>query len=814
VDRIRVEDFASYERADVSLRDLGKTVSIYGSTGAGKTTLFIDAITCALYGRAYGERTESSRKWVIPRGKESAKVLVDFTWSDRRYRIRRLIRPYRDEARLYTLEKDTEVPLADGSRAVEQKVEEIIGFDYTTFLNTIVVRQGEVALLLDAKPQERRNVFLGAFAIDFTKYQKKADEKREKSQLNITKLVEGERLLLENLAGEGKIRETLKQNQEKDRITNSQKSEVDKSLRQVRSEARVRQRELLRIGKRLALATKEEQHLEEQRRASRKLEQEIERLQKDQQELRQIEVKIRKFESALSRITNVKPKLVEIQQSDYLIKELSNQLRELMPRARKVDLLERHLVRALDAQRKLPKVAEVLKKTENEHIAIRSELSRIQGQLDVTKKALDTLKTARKVGKEAFCPICKTPLTDKKVADAKRHLIKEVNSLKPKIKQLILRKQELHKQVTAFEREHQSLLKVAARSDLLKVQLADTQQARKQVGELRKRIEEERGRLVQMREDVKIVLGRILVPEEAEQEGDHLRQQLEAVKLKTEEFRAVPGKLVSAKQQRQQIGRKIRSLELKVRKAEPLKAREKELTGVITRLEEREGQVTKQAEGLERQLGELESERRILRQQLEDIRRDKQHLKELQKSLEQQRFLSTVYEYLYSVVFHEKGLPLVLIRGLLEHVEARAKDYLQRLLPMFDLSITIDDEGRVNIEIFDGGQFRRLETYSGGEKTLIGFVIRLAIARAMAFRVGAQPPKCLIIDEGFGPLSAEFRQEVFKALAELVKEYEQIVVISHMEEIREHPAFTNHVRVFKDEHQVSHLELHTLPQNY
>jgi len=100
-----------------------------------------------------------------------------------------------------------------------------------------------------------------------------------------------------------------------------------------------------------------------------------------------------------------------------------------------------------------------------------------------------------------------------------------------------------------------------------------------------------------------------------------------------------------------------------------------------------------------------------------------------------------------------------------------------------------------------------LETYSGGERTLLGFMVRLAIARAMAFVMRALPPACLIIDEGFGSLSAGFRQEVIRTLMELSADYQQIVVISHMEDIRGYPGFVARVRIWKDKNQVSHVAI-------
>ena len=68
LEKIKVENFATYKKAELNLNQLGSTISVFGSTGAGKTTFFVDAITLALYGRAYGQLekkygTLEMRKW-------------------------------------------------------------------------------------------------------------------------------------------------------------------------------------------------------------------------------------------------------------------------------------------------------------------------------------------------------------------------------------------------------------------------------------------------------------------------------------------------------------------------------------------------------------------------------------------------------------------------------------------------------------------------------------------------------------------------------------------------------------------------------
>ncbi|MCR8433652.1 MAG: hypothetical protein NDP24_05450, partial [Crenarchaeota archaeon] len=88
------------------------------------------------------------------------------------------------------------------------------------------------------------------------------------------------------------------------------------------------------------------------------------------------------------------------------------------------------------------------------------------------------------------------------------------------------------------------------------------------------------------------------------------------------------------------------------------------------------------------------------------------------------------------------------------------------------------------------------------------FAIRLAIGELITqiFSI-TRRPKFLIIDEGFGMLDEENRELVANAIVRLQEEgiYEQIIVISHQQDLREHPAFRTIIEISKDSQNVSRI---------
>jgi exonuclease SbcC len=100
-------------------------------------------------------------------------------------------------------------------------------------------------------------------------------------------------------------------------------------------------------------------------------------------------------------------------------------------------------------------------------------------------------------------------------------------------------------------------------------------------------------------------------------------------------------------------------------------------------------------------------------------------------------------------------------------------------------------DGRYNrIEISDSYEVVVLDdgeekpVISGGEEDLANLVLRLAISQMIADRAG-QTLSLLIFDEVFGGLDDQRREGVVRLLQRLQNTFEQVVLITHIESIRE-----------------------------
>ena len=139
------------------------------------------------------------------------------------------------------------------------------------------------------------------------------------------------------------------------------------------------------------------------------------------------------------------------------------------------------------------------------------------------------------------------------------------------------------------------------------------------------------------------------------------------------------------------------------------------------------------------------------------------------------------------------GVQALLIETALPEIEDHANDLLYRLSGgemrvRFDTQRDNKTTGNtietLDIKIADNSGERPYENYSGGEKFRVNFAIRLALSQVLARRAGARL-RTLVIDEGFGSQDPEGRQRLVEAINAVQAEFACILVITHIDELRD-----------------------------
>jgi len=109
-----------------------------------------------------------------------------------------------------------------------------------------------------------------------------------------------------------------------------------------------------------------------------------------------------------------------------------------------------------------------------------------------------------------------------------------------------------------------------------------------------------------------------------------------------------------------------------------------------------------------------------------------------------------------------------------------ASTFLESLTDGRYASLELDEN--YGVQVLEDGLPKTV--LSGGEEDICNLVLRLAISQMIAERAG-QPFSLLILDEVFGSLDESRRENVLALLRRLHDRFEQVMVITHIEDVRE-----------------------------
>lgn len=164
---------------------------ITGDTGAGKTTVF-DGISFALYGEASGgdkRRGAKSFRSDYADPSETTYVEYFFVHKEKTYRVKRTPEQFRarkvGQGKPVKQGAEAEFECFDtgdlitGLDSVNTRVTELIGLDRGQFANTVMIAQGDFLRILNAKSEDRKQIFQKIFSTSL--YAELQNELKEKN---------------------------------------------------------------------------------------------------------------------------------------------------------------------------------------------------------------------------------------------------------------------------------------------------------------------------------------------------------------------------------------------------------------------------------------------------------------------------------------------------------------------------------------------------------------------------------------------------------------------------------------------------------
>jgi len=178
-----------------------------------------------------------------------------------------------------------------------------------------------------------------------------------------------------------------------------------------------------------------------------------------------------------------------------------------------------------------------------------------------------------------------------------------------------------------------------------------------------------------------------------------------------------------------------------------------------------------------------------------DIEEQERLIKEKEQEEEDIMYLNLLEKIMNDFKVYLVGM----IRPLLADY---ASDMLRRLTDGKYSRLELDE----NYEVFicEDGTAYELNRFSGGEEDLANLCLRLAISAVVSERSATQT-NFIILDEIFGSQDMLRKRNIITALSELSKKFRQILLITHIEDVKDYMEYV--LRVSEDADGVSWVRL-------
>lgn len=226
---ISVKNFASYKQETFSFDDIPDLVAIIGSNGGGKSTFFVDTLTTVLFNRARGTSSQGTGlENLITLGEDFLEVEFKFEVDGAIILVtRRRFLKGGQELELFI----DGVNHTDKIKETQAKLESIIKIDYETFMDTVIIGQGNSGSFMKKAPNERKGVFTQVLGLDrYDVIQTYTKELRKETNDKIKKLEEKQEELSDSLGLKDQYNDEINEGQKEIRRLSSEVSVKEATL--------------------------------------------------------------------------------------------------------------------------------------------------------------------------------------------------------------------------------------------------------------------------------------------------------------------------------------------------------------------------------------------------------------------------------------------------------------------------------------------------------------------------------------------------------------------------------------------------------
>jgi len=838
--QLRVRNFMCY-RDNVPPLDFSgiHLACLTGANGHGKSAL-LDAMTWVLWGKARARRDDE----LIHLGQSEMEVEFTFSLGGSVYRVLRK----RDSSGRGQSVLDLQVADGDAFRSIAEPtirgtqaaMDRLLRMDYETFTNSAFLLQGRADAFTVRTPAERKQVLGEILGLSlYDEYEQRAKERVRETERQAAEVEGMLRDIDRDLARQPEYEaEQVQAEAEVARLSAAVKA-AEAALQTLRRELqRLEQQktQLRDLDKRLAQREQELAEAESKIQAGRQrlelYEQtlaerpQIEQGHADLTAARQAEggwnerlagvVRVQERQRDLERaVDGARRELdLELGRLRERVGELERRARELSAHERDITVVRARLTELAEHQAERDQAQTQIQELNAEAAGLQVHNDRLRAEMDALKDKIELLE---REATEAQCPLCgqtlselhRDQLLDQFRADG-RSLGDAHRANQARRGEITATVERLQAWVRDLDRELAGQVAQQRREAQLEQALSEAQRAagdlegvRHELGLIDRRLAggdyaaAERAGLAELAAELEAL---------GYDAAGHRQAREQAAALAP--FEAAYQRLQTAQERRDQERTGLEEWQARQARWQEAVAEDRTRRELLATDADRLPAVQAEVEGRAREAEDLQTQSSRARlalgaaqQKLEHCRYQAaervRHVARRQKLAEEKAAFDEL-----RVAFGKKGIQAMIIEAAIPEIEVEANRLLARMTGgrmnvRFETqreTLAGDIAETLEIKISDELGTRDYALFSGGEAFRVNFAIRVALSKLLARRAGAQL-QMLVIDEGFGTQDAEGRERLVEAITSIQDDFERILVITHIDELKD--LFPAHIEVSK-----------------
>jgi len=775
--RLKLENFRQHANTDVTF-ERGMT-AIIGPNGSGKSTL-VEAVTFALYGEQRDKKETVRFHWAT--GKRFS-VALEFGFDGRRFLVERT----HSDASLTQL-GEPEMVRATGLSETTRACERLLGLTYEQFVNSFFAEQKQLQFL-----QFRTNA---------------VRQEEVARMLGFDRLRQAEELAASRRRELAIQREALERTMPEPGSLERERDAAAERLREAKAALRTTSGRVTTLRKRLAdsaeAAKQAERYLclsaEISARAAEAqglqlgvtlAQRAVETARSEAEELTRLQPAELAYQAAVAQAAALRPSRAAAERRGPIVTQIETLeaevegLRERLASAPAPDAVAAAESALKEQEAGLADRRSALHQVEAEwrerQAAARAELAGMVARRDASANALARAEASFARGE---CPECGQPLTEGHAHSLRQHRQETaaLNSAVTEAEASVLGLQSAPAEIGKLQRDVE-----CAQRDVEEARTAlnDIRQAMAVATATRKDLSTREVRLRNLREELATLPGADVIQqsEAVDAERERLRPEHERylavadaaarLPLREREHAEALAKMMAVESHR--------ATELTERAALPFPDDDAAHAAL--------GEHRAVSEALARLEAEAESAERVREVAQREVAQAEARLAEFALRRQEIRDLRTS-ETLDDLCAKEmRALRLDLNASIGPDLAVRASENLALLTNGRYLALELDRN--FTPSVVEDGILKPV--LSGGEEDVVALALRLALSELIQERQG-RPMSLLILDEVFSSLDAERRQAVLDRLAALKGRFEQILVVTHLEEVHQVADHCLHIR--------------------